>query len=154
MTKILFLDDSPERHAVMKEAYPDYLPAYNLAQFCAILEGPEEVSEVWLDHDLGAHDGGVSDTPFSGLTAALILTTQKRRMPVRVHSWNPVGAERMVEVLEEACFDVHYDPFSHSSDGFPGDENDRSWRLYMFDQARDLESECPKAAVRRAAAQE
>ncbi len=144
---ILFLDDSDERHAVMEKSFPDEVyPAATLAQFADALERCGKIDEVWLDHDLGAHDGGVSETCFSGFAAALLLTALPRHRRedirrVRIHSWNPTGARRMMDVLEAHNFPVIYNPFSHSSDG-EADNLERAYRRDEFDHLYHTKKAC------------
>ena len=114
MSRVLFLDDDAERHLVADKRWPtsdhEVFHAWNVCQFERMLlkYGPFDL--ISLDHDLGdfreSNDGYVGGYgERTGLDAArficIELPAEQRPATVIVHSWNPVGAERMLKLLQD-----------------------------------------------------
>lgn len=106
--RILFLDDDAERHAVATKRWADHdlFHAWNVCQFERLLlkYGPFDL--ISLDHDLGDYaeeDGRYGER--TGVDAVrfmcIELPAEQRPSVTIVHSWNPIGAERMVKLLRD-----------------------------------------------------
>ncbi len=107
--KYLFLDDEPVRHEVFAVRFSQHevWHAYNLPQFLKALDKGGKFDAISFDHDLGpeatGHDCAVQmleRLPHSQWPGTCI-----------VHSWNPVGAERIVRTLSAAGINVVRLPF-------------------------------------------
>ena len=125
--RILFLDDNHDRHRIFAENYKGneivHVFTASAAQK-ALLESPR-FELVSLDHDLGdfANLNGepeywVDDygrkREFDGqFVAAEVagLPDELRPDHVIVHSVNPEGARRMVQIIERVGIPVRYEPF-------------------------------------------
>lgn len=79
-----------------------------LAWFARWLSNPysDPITELWLDHDLG--DGGTVQ-PVADFLEWVVMATGTDHPEigqVRVHSQNPVGADRLVSTSMAFCSDV------------------------------------------------
>lgn len=117
--KILILDDDDARHRRFQQWFAGYdvTHAFTMDQFRRALEGESPFDYIFLDHDLNDHhyrstasvDGdriegfvGPCTWELTGLDAAddvCALPFEKFPGHVVVHSWNPDGARKMVDVL-------------------------------------------------------
>lgn len=121
--RILVLDDDDERH----EKFKHHLQGHNVEHvftvdgIITVLLAEPNFDVVFLDHDLNDNwkyksvshiDGdnipgyiGKCRVELNGVDVASfiakILPKEKRPKAVVVHSWNPEGAEKMLEVLRE-----------------------------------------------------
>lgn len=115
--KILFLDDSPDRHRQFFEDWDghDITPVFTAAEAVTALK-QHTFDLVFLDHDLGEFDtGGYCAVPAgNGLDVARFIAAmpeEKRQFRVVVHSWNPVGAKHMRDCFAAAGVDAVCQPF-------------------------------------------
>jgi hypothetical protein len=108
--KILFLDDETVRHDLFDQTRTgdEIHHAYTLEQFEKALARVEKFDVISFDHDLGPGADGYD-------CAMLLLS----RIPYAnwprecwVHSWNPVGAERIVRGLRAAGIPTARRPFA------------------------------------------
>ena len=80
------------------------------AQEAIALLDQETFDEISLDHDLGAtpEDGmfAAGGSLETGLDVALHIAAGNlsRTTPIRLHTWNPAGAQRMMHTLQDAGF--------------------------------------------------
>lgn len=105
--KILFLDDEQARHDRIVQIYDgetglslNRVFTYNM--FEMLLNAMSPLDIIYLDHDLG-------DTK-TGEDAALLIAAlppEKRPKEVRVHSFNPVGARRIIQVLQDVGIEAY-----------------------------------------------
>lgn len=108
---VIFLDDDQERHdAFEKQSVGDVVfHVYNVPEFRTLFRTGVVFDIAYLDHDLGDFDGGgynFTSVEITGLDAVKFLVALKedgKEVPfVVVHSWNPIGAKRMCDALEDA----------------------------------------------------
>lgn len=98
--RILVLDDMDVRHDGFDRRYPDSKidHAYDVEEAVYFLD-TYKYDVVFLDHDLAPEhyiDGDSKET--TGFDAAVHISQMpKDKLPTQVivHSWNPVGADRM-----------------------------------------------------------
>lgn len=103
---LLFLDDDLERHKLFKRKFIEHTvtPVYTAAEAIAELER-HVFDAVFLDHDLGGHQFVDSNGPEpTGFTVARWMLNNPERIPPRVfvHSYNPVGAQNIKQILPQA----------------------------------------------------
>lgn len=119
MKKILFLDDCQERHDAVHALYDDYalvVGCFTLDQFLDALVAHDHFDAISLDHDLNDFESKSTfmDSEATGLDACGCMVNKrfKDKLPqtIRVHSFNPVGAMRMVNFLRDREFIVQYRP--------------------------------------------
>lgn len=107
-TRILILDDMPARHEVLARRYPDaervHVHTFGEA-VSALATGRFDL--VLLDHDLGEERTG-----YHVALAIADLPPELLPLDAVVHSHNPVGAERMRDVLADAGVRARLEPFS------------------------------------------
>ena len=112
--KILFLDDESVRHDALGFPYEGHevWHAYNLSQFVAQLRAVPRFDVVSFDHDLGGkHDG--NDCAHEMLR---LLPVDQWPAECWVHSWNQVGAERIMRTLIASGIPTKRRPFAARSD--------------------------------------
>ncbi len=104
--KVLFLDDSEWRHNLFREwCSQKNIVAQHVrtADNAAAAMEEEKWDICFLDHDLSdEHYGkGVGELPGDGTGLAKWMSQNPSHIPpkVIVHSWNPDGAKRMVELI-------------------------------------------------------
>jgi CheY-like chemotaxis protein len=126
--RILVLDDDDTRHEWFKEYFKDFEAqhVYTVDGAITALIADPQYDFVFLDHDLNdnqyksvTHIDGDNIPGFVGqcrkeltgldvtLFIARILEPEKRPKEVVVHSWNPPGAERMIQMLREVGIKTH-----------------------------------------------
>lgn len=130
MMRILFVDDNAERHFIFKEwlqeredIFVDYVFTYEYA--CdKILE---EYDVLCLDHDLSIEDqmctpGGITkEKTGSDLATFIVNHLDYIKKPVCiVHSYNPLGAKRMLEIFKDKDIHAIYVPFGTSANLYKG----------------------------------
>jgi DNA-binding response OmpR family regulator len=96
--KVLVLDDEPHRHQIFRE----HLSAEDVRYVWTAVEAvqallSEHFDLVLLDHDLGLDDPGDGCD-----VAQSLVETPNSEAIVIVHSDNPYGAHRMLQVLRNA----------------------------------------------------
>jgi CheY-like chemotaxis protein len=98
---ILVLEDSPERIDQFKEVFRFHNDIYYDQATLAIRRLTNERFDlICLDHDLGTHD---DDFINNGLMVARELpNTINRNTTIIIHSYNPIGAKMMRDVLPHA----------------------------------------------------
>jgi CheY-like chemotaxis protein len=118
MTKVLILDDDPNRHREFDNILRGVsrLHVYTADQAISALRNSPPFYLVCLDHDLGDFDNKLLATdPGNGteVAAYINLHLDRGRYPKRVmiHSWNPVGARRMADLIESVGIPVTVKPF-------------------------------------------
>ena len=106
--RILFLDDDKQRHASYRliSIGDEVDHAWSAEEAIRMLDSGERYDYATLDHDLDEY-AQMGQTPRdpTGQAVALHIASmplEKRPKRVNVHSFNPVGAKRMVETLHEA----------------------------------------------------
>jgi hypothetical protein len=82
----------------VREAPPGWVRSYNSKEAIDFLKGFwEEVEDVSLDHDLGGEDTGMKVLIFIEYMVAI---EQYPAPIITIHSWNPVGRERMESAIQ------------------------------------------------------
>lgn len=139
--KILFLDDAPWRHKLvrarmedvtMKAAGVEVVHVWTVDECVEALQSKGPFDHIYLDHDLNQYvnvHGRVSkyaatygEHNLDGADVASWMARNMQERPrVTVHSFNPDGARQMVDILKDAGFPVVYELFN----GYcaPGDED-------------------------------
>lgn len=107
--RILILDDAASRHAAFELKFHgiERTHVYNYRACVNALERDDAYDVAYLDHDLG-------DEQVTGLDVArhiAAMSPEKQPKTVIVHSWNPRGAQRMIDVLREGSVLCFYEPF-------------------------------------------
>lgn len=114
--RILFLDDEFERYLSLKKKYPDAEIIWcqtNEAVRDVLFDGPFLREEMWvslthisIDHDLGFPDCGCSERNAQA-TAQLLFNCidyiREYGICLNIHSWNPIGAKTMQDMLNCTC---------------------------------------------------
>lgn len=122
--RVLILDDDNERHEAFASYFKghDVTHAIRFSDFCVKLKG-EKFDLIHLDHDLADfcpenkdHDGMYGVREWTGADAAWMIACDlpESKWPDRVviHSWNPDGAQRMRQILQDrTSIPVTYEPF-------------------------------------------
>ncbi len=99
--KILFLEDDENRIAkARREFVGDALTVVETAQEAIAALNNDNFDLASLDHDLGGTQMAESDEN-SGYAVAKHIVTMEQQPFVIVHSFNPVGADRMMRHLVE-----------------------------------------------------
>lgn len=105
--KVLFLDDNAERHSKFKVANIGINITYVWTSIDAINALKATCfDEVYLDHDLGGEKSEMTLPAYnegSGYDVAVFISEMpedRRPYKVVIHSYNPVGAKRMEDVLK------------------------------------------------------
>jgi CheY-like chemotaxis protein len=124
--RILILDDNPERH----DAFDTFLDgkghevmhAWTYWDAIGLLED-ERFDLLYLDHDLNDHEsasvisGMYGSRELTGLDVARFVARQLaddlKPERVVVHSWNPMGARSMVDILISVGISATYEPFAN-----------------------------------------
>lgn len=123
------LDDDEARHRIFAARYSDQeLVGCRTSDECfdALDTGGWDLA--FLDHDLNDFGlrsfrpgmyGGSSEVTGTDVAYYIAnMPAEARPKKVVVHSWNPPGAQRMVQILQDAGVDVKQYPFDpESSDG-------------------------------------
>jgi hypothetical protein len=119
--RILVLDDdTEERHPNFARRFKGHVVVHvcTCAEACAALEKNPRFDLAQLDHDLC----DFVEDPDSGLTFErtgtdvaefIVLTLPKELRPKKiiVHSWNPGGAQRMLEMFRDVGIDAIRDAY-------------------------------------------
>jgi hypothetical protein len=123
--KILILDDNSYRHMEFAHRFADDDRTHCHTYHQAIEALNNDFFDViFLDHDLGdfhdadkyeGYDGKLKE--YTGLDVAVYIAKDfgkylNEKPRIVVHSVNPVGAPVMRSVLQDAGFDVVWDPFT------------------------------------------
>jgi hypothetical protein len=116
MARILVLDDDKLRHASFARRFEGHEVAHVFDPYEAV---EKMIAEKWdlvhLDHDLGWFEYNPYKMEVSGTEVVRMMVDrilpENRPDQVIVHSWNPDGARRMVEILREAGFTVSQEMF-------------------------------------------
>lgn len=116
--RVLFLDDDESRHRLFKKAVGQTVPGARVdfavhAQNAATYLSATYYDVVFLDHDLVPADYEGKETKLSGMAVAKFLFKGEGVKPgvVVVHSYNQVGAAKMVQVLREGGISAVWCPF-------------------------------------------
>lgn len=131
--RILILDDNPDRHKTFARNLKgeDLVHVYRYTEVIATLQTQEPFDLVYLDHDLGEFteadkyddygDGVASDgnsREYTGADVAWFIARKldQTKWPTRIiiHSWNPVGARRMRDMLCDVGLSCVCQPFGES----------------------------------------
>lgn len=115
MKRILFLDDSRERHTQFKKDNSGdwdagFVHVYTAHDAIQYLKTWPVFDVVCLDHDLEDADPahtGYAVAEFIGLH----MDRDKLPKHVIIHSWNPSGAARMAEALRQGGVSFERRPF-------------------------------------------
>ena len=126
MNRILFLDDSKERHDAFKKHLNQralaeglsFRPVYVYTAKDAILALQyKKFDEIWLDHDLGG-ETYVTRTEETGYEVALFIEKmyydngrEPMKSTVIIHSFNPAGVKRMMQALSGKVNAIVVKPF-------------------------------------------
>lgn len=107
--KILFLDDERVRHDAFdrENQAHEVHHAYNFSQFKKAIHA-HRFDLVSFDHDLGTAEDGVT------CAHHMLMALDARDMPARcvVHSWNPVGAQRLMALFRDHQVEAIRRPFA------------------------------------------
>jgi len=115
--RVLILEDDPGRMVRFREMFRDagveITHAATASDAIASLRS-DLFDAVFLDHDLGGQVYVDSDEPNTGFQVARALPdTPNQHAFIVVHSWNPAGAQRMLDVLRRRGCRAQGIPFSH-----------------------------------------
>lgn len=112
--RVLFLDDDPARHEAMKRLAIGHnvKHVHTAAEALEALQA-ERFDLAALDHDLGGQTFVPSEQEDTGYAVASAIADGRVIVPraVVVHSFNPVGAQRMAERMSAAGVRVSVAPF-------------------------------------------
>lgn len=112
MAKCLFLDDDEGRHGLLDEAGHEVWHVRTAEQAIKRL-GERPYDFVSLDHDLGGEPFQASEETNTGYQVAKHIAEMETPPPViRVHSYNPAGAKRMMDKLRGINAQSYYQPFN------------------------------------------
>ncbi len=103
--RVLILEDSPERiKTFQKKLWKHDLYFFdNVDDTIKALEYMDAFDVLFLDHDLGGQVFVDSDEPNTGYQLAKYIKEKQLKFnQVVIHSMNPVGAQRMKDMLPEA----------------------------------------------------
>jgi len=113
--RILFLDDDQYRQFKFLEMAIGHDVTMCSTAAEAILALDKEFDLICLDHDLGGRTFVDSDDPETGMSVAREIARRSQRLPrdlrVIVHSFNPAGADNMVNCIRAAGIRAIRAPF-------------------------------------------
>ncbi len=123
--RILILDDDEIRHKHFAKHYADHYVKHVYSHTAAVvaLMNDERYDLVHLDHDLNDfvdYDPafpGQGHIEFTGMDTAVFITNRlgydNQPSKIIIHSWNPAGAQRMLQHLQhEGIQESVYEPFT------------------------------------------
>lgn len=112
--KLLFLDDETVRHEwfALVHLSHEIWHAYNIEQFEKQLRRCDKFDVISFDHDLGT----AADGNDCAELMLRLLSPENLPRECWVHSWNPVGAERIMRTLRSAGIAVVRRPFAAKED--------------------------------------
>ena len=121
-TRLLFLDDAPDRAAVFLAGHPGAVWVQTAVQCLELLEIPWD--EVHLDHDLGGEVLVDHERPDCGMAIVRWLCEEPRPhlrdTRFIIHTHNPNAACMMVLHLQVMGFQVQASPFGVVTPTGPG----------------------------------
>jgi len=104
--RVLILEDSKFRQKVFRHNLIGVIPTFveTAAECIDILNSQERFSILFLDHDLGGQEMQTGQA--TGTEVAQWLHDNPNKLPVHIiiHSLNPVGANRMMDLLPNATY--------------------------------------------------
>jgi hypothetical protein len=110
---IFFLDDDPNRTRTFRANVPQADCVETASGMIALLSRHGEASLVFLDHDLGGETFVDSNREDCGMEVVRwVVANRPKVSQFIVHSYNPSGAQRMVDDLAGAGYAVARIPFS------------------------------------------
>lgn len=107
MAKVLVLDDDLTRHKKFKQKLigNEVIHVTNAEEAIFYLKNEEVFDVVFLDHDLGGKQNVISGKETGYEVACWIRDNpEKRPNQIVIHSFNPVGAKNMMEVLPGSIY--------------------------------------------------
>lgn len=126
----LFVDDDIERHIEFRRQHGDnkkgiFQTASTFVAFTELSQSYMDITEVWLDHDLGyalnpqqnAFEPSGNDVDVVDIMPLVRwMCSEACQLPkatyIRIHSWNAMAAKRMLLDLKDAGFtNVETRPF-------------------------------------------
>lgn len=109
MKKVFILEDSPQRIEAFRKLYAGHeVTVTTTAQEAIdVLGRGLDYDLITLDHDLGGQVYCRSDLENSGYRVAKFLSDKETKGAVVIHSWNSIGAGKMLGLLPDA----QYSPF-------------------------------------------
>jgi len=109
--KILFIDDSPYRHIDFTKLIPDADMVFNYKQAInALCHTMYDI--IFLDHDLSEEDIGClpgvtnKDKTGTDIVNFMVQNNIKPTEAVVIHSFNPIGSDRMERILQDVGIKV------------------------------------------------
>lgn len=101
--RLLILEDDPSRVHEFYKMFEDHsLVVVNTAADAISFLSTSKFNAIFLDHDLGGKTYVDSDNENTGYQVAKMLSVSiNRHTPVVIHSWNGVGAKRMLNALKD-----------------------------------------------------
>lgn len=119
MTRVLILDDDPQRHETFLRMFASHdievRQAFTAQQAINILNLTDRFDLVCLDHDLGEFSETLIGEPGCGMDVAefIFLHIDQKKLPkqVLIHSWNAPAAKRMEETIRGTGIKVLATPF-------------------------------------------
>lgn len=112
--RIFILEDDPRRISWMKKNFYSgiKLDITDVAKEAITLLTENRYDIVFLDHDLGGEQMVDSSVLNTGSTVAkMIHETKNKDLTVIIHSYNPSGAEIMINSMRNNGVECHYFPF-------------------------------------------
>jgi len=108
--KVLILDDERHRHDAYDKQYAgaEVWHAYTMRQFQDAWAKVRRFDVVSFDHDLAYSETGAE------IAEWMVKRVTPSTTPgvCRVHSWNPVGAKAIMQILAAAGLNVERAPFA------------------------------------------
>lgn len=120
-TRILLIEDDPVRIETFRrwlQGRAILVEVKSAGQAMGVLKRvePDELSGVFLDHDLNQQARTAADLSLSGSRLIdLVCQYVDNQTPILVHSMNPAGASHMSARLATNGYDVTVMPFDHLS---------------------------------------
>ena len=117
MAKIFILEDDEWRIKIFLKRYEGHeiALAHNYEEATHILSNSDRFDVAFLDRDLSYVQslGGIDDELTGEDVTKFIINMPASLRPKRfiVHSWNSVGAKRIVDMLKDQGLNVVKDPF-------------------------------------------
>jgi len=117
VARVLFLDDNPYRCLAATRTFVggDLYITHTVQGTIHLLETTGSFGFVTLDHDLNGEEYVNSSRPDCGMEVARWIVTNKPTIgKINVHSWNNDAADKMVDILGSAGYQVERRRFGDS----------------------------------------
>lgn len=111
---LIFLDDDENRCNLVRKKLPGMVKYAHTAQDCIKrIQEMEEISILFLDHDLGGEVYVDTDREDCGMEVVRWIENNNPLIRnIVVHSMNKPAADEMVQRLQDASYNASYVPFT------------------------------------------